>query len=116
MNELLEQVQKLSFARLASLHSNTWLLEYHKLMDALDLPAILALLESVGDATPSQVRAALTNARCDCGKLATCFGSYEGQEPSFGCDTCCGHGCEDGHCDVFYKRAAVAQEGGEKSQ
>lgn len=82
-------------------------------MEDMQLPAILALLEACGTATPEQVRAALDSARCDCGKLATCFGSYEGQEPSFGCDTCCGHGCEDGHCDVFHKSAAVAQKGGE---
>lgn len=34
-----------------------------------------------------------------CGKLATCFGAYEmADQPSFACDECCGHGCEDGVC------------------
>jgi hypothetical protein len=34
-----------------------------------------------------------------CGKPATCFGAYEGEDPpSFACDECCGHGCEDGVC------------------
>jgi hypothetical protein len=33
-----------------------------------------------------------------CGAQATCFGSYEdmGWEPA--CDSCCGHGNEDGRC------------------
>lgn len=30
---------------------------------------------------------------------ATCFGAYEGCDPAAACDECCGHGCEDGHCD-----------------
>lgn len=37
---------------------------------------------------------------CDhCGKLATCFGSYDGSEPGYACDTCCGHCREDGSCE-----------------
>ncbi len=36
-----------------------------------------------------------------CGKPATCYGSYEGLAPSFACDVCCGHGNEDGHCDLL---------------
>lgn len=36
----------------------------------------------------------------DCGKPATCFGSYEDElHPAYACDACCGHGCEDGHCE-----------------
>ena len=39
-----------------------------------------------------------------CSKPATCVGSYEDMpypgEPA--CDECCGHGCEDGHCDPLY--------------
>lgn len=32
-------------------------------------------------------------------RAATCVGQYEGVEkPSAACDTCCGHGCEDGQC------------------
>ncbi len=35
-----------------------------------------------------------------CGKSAACFGRYEGHGPmGYACDDCCGHGCEDGHCD-----------------
>jgi hypothetical protein len=33
-----------------------------------------------------------------CGGPTTCYGTYEGIT-GYGCDTCCGHGCEDGHCD-----------------
>ena len=36
-----------------------------------------------------------------CGDPATCFGEYEtcdGTGFGFGCDTCCGHGNEDGWC------------------
>ena len=37
-----------------------------------------------------------------CGKPATCLGAYEGRpERSYGCDECCGHACEDGHCDIL---------------
>lgn len=38
-----------------------------------------------------------------CGAPAYCFGSYEshsGTVPrTYACDDCCGHGCEDGHCE-----------------
>lgn len=35
----------------------------------------------------------------DCGKHpATCYGSSEGLYRSFSCDSCCGHGQEDGTC------------------
>lgn len=47
-------------------------------------------------------RALITeNPRCAiCGTPATCFGRYEdAPQADFACDTCCGHGCEDGHCD-----------------
>lgn len=33
-----------------------------------------------------------------CGAPATCFGSYEMGPEGYACDTCCGHGCEDGYC------------------
>lgn len=39
-----------------------------------------------------------------CGSEATCFGSYEGKEPAFGCDKCCGHWCEDGKCEKLVER------------
>ena len=35
-----------------------------------------------------------------CAKPATCLGAYEGQtKQRYGCDNCCGHGCEDGKCE-----------------
>lgn len=35
-----------------------------------------------------------------CDAPATCRGRYEGHGPvQFGCDTHCGHGCEDGWCE-----------------
>lgn len=40
-----------------------------------------------------------------CGEPATCFGSYEDSfHPSYACDECCGHGCEDGHCEPVATR------------
>jgi len=37
---------------------------------------------------------------CECGRPAACFGAYEdGLSPAYACDECCGHGCEDGHCE-----------------
>jgi hypothetical protein len=33
-----------------------------------------------------------------CGKTATCHGTYQGTT-GYSCDDCCGHGCEDGHCE-----------------
>src|SRR6478609_5388947 len=37
--------------------------------------------------------------RCStCHRDAACFGVYEGIA-GYGCDECCGHGCEDGHCE-----------------
>ena len=39
--------------------------------------------------------------RCSiCSKLATCQGAYEDESNwGFGCNSCCGHGNEDGHCE-----------------
>ena len=41
--------------------------------------------------------------RCLCGNSAACIGLYEAwtkhQKPEPACNDCCGHGCEDGHCD-----------------
>lgn len=38
-----------------------------------------------------------------CKRPSTCVGLYDpahvGQKPEPACDECCGHGCEDGHCD-----------------
>lgn len=41
--------------------------------------------------------------KCDtCDNEATCFGAYEGQQIStYGCDDCCGHGDEDGSCEIL---------------
>ena len=34
-----------------------------------------------------------------CDRPATCFGAYEDERNiGYGCDECCGHGCEDGWC------------------
>ncbi len=31
---------------------------------------------------------------------ATCRGRYESmKEDAYACDDCCGHACEDGHCE-----------------
>lgn len=39
-----------------------------------------------------------------CSKPATCIGAYEGaEEDSPACDDCCGHACEDGHCDPLFE-------------
>jgi hypothetical protein len=42
----------------------------------------------------------ISNPVCaNCGKPATCYGSYEGHEVrGYACDDCCGHGNEDGEC------------------
>jgi len=41
--------------------------------------------------------------RCLCGNSAACIGLYEAwtkhQKAEPACNDCCGHGCEDGHCD-----------------
>ncbi len=41
--------------------------------------------------------------RCQCGNSASCIGLYEAwtkhQKAEPACNECCGHGCEDGHCD-----------------
>ena len=29
---------------------------------------------------------------------AACYGAYENETPSYACNDCCGHGCEDGRC------------------
>lgn len=35
-----------------------------------------------------------------CGGDAVCIGAYEGAETAeYACDSCCGHGCEDGWCE-----------------
>jgi hypothetical protein len=51
--------------------------------------------------TDEQIRS-LTCAICS--KPAACVGSYEDMpypgEPA--CNECCGHGCEDGHCEPLY--------------
>ena len=39
------------------------------------------------------------NMSCEfCGKQATCVGCYDSDHYTPTCDTCCGHGNEDGHC------------------
>ncbi len=35
-----------------------------------------------------------------CKAPAACHGTYEGIT-GYSCDDCCGHGCEDGHCELL---------------
>jgi hypothetical protein len=58
---------------------------------------VLHLRASVPRNTPNNARAVCAT----CGAPATCFGSYEGHPAAYGCDTCCGHGCEDGACRLL---------------
>lgn len=53
-----------------------------------------------------------TRPRCGCGNAATCLGVYEDPQsaPQYGCDTCCGHGCEDGHCDPVTDSSLCLEE------
>lgn len=50
--------------------------------------------------TDEQIRALV----CDiCGKPAACVGRYEDMTDNApACDECCGHGCEDGHCEPLF--------------
>ena len=54
--------------------------------------------ETITDEQIRSLRCAL------CGNPAACVGNYEDMpypgEPA--CDECCGHGCEDGHCEPLY--------------
>jgi hypothetical protein len=36
-----------------------------------------------------------------CGLPAACHGSYEGSVPDYSCSECCGHGQEDGWCELL---------------
>jgi hypothetical protein len=41
---------------------------------------------------------------------AVCIGRYENMEDDgFACGDCCGHGCEDGHCDALDTNAGQAR-------
>lgn len=46
----------------------------------------------------------IRSTKCEhCDAQATCVGRYEDmKEDAFACNECCGHGCEDGHCDPIY--------------
>lgn len=48
-------------------------------------------------AEPSKAAKRIDMQNCECGRPFTCFGEYEGNE-AYSCDTCCGHGNEDGWC------------------
>lgn len=49
--------------------------------------------------------------RCDhCGDKAACYGTYEGHT-GYSCDECCGHGCEDGHCDPISDKTETRNAG-----
>lgn len=43
-----------------------------------------------------------------CDATATCHGTYDG-DTGFACDDCCGHGCEDGHCETITEYVAGLQ-------
>jgi hypothetical protein len=46
----------------------------------------------------------------ECGQPSSCFGQYDiAPEPTFACDECCGHGCEDGTCVQFAEDRDVIQ-------
>lgn len=44
-----------------------------------------------------------------CGKPAACFGKYAEVPEGYACDECCGHGCEDGHCEPIEQPAGSAE-------
>lgn len=50
-----------------------------------------------------------------CGKPAACFGLYDDPDgdrsgdPDYACDSCCGHGCEDGKCDPIADPASCIE-------
>ena len=53
----------------------------------------------------------LGSLRCACcdTKPATCIGAYEASVPVLpACDDCCGHGCEDGACELIERIREVA--------
>jgi hypothetical protein len=59
---------------------------------------------TAGEALTAETLAAMyrtASATCArCGEPATCLGAYAGAETEqYGCDECCGHGNEDGHCE-----------------
>lgn len=60
-------------------------------------------LRTERDAARSQLVTVVEAAHCNnCGEPATCVGRHDNQERDvFSCDTCCGHGCEDGHCTTL---------------
>lgn len=63
-------------------------------IDAL-LAAVLAL------PLPEQQRADAKPLCDSCKKnIASCYGTYEGHT-GYGCDECCVHGSEDGHCEIL---------------
>lgn len=61
---------------------------------------------------PSPAPAESAAPRCTfCGAPATCVGRYEmAAEDEYGCDTCCGHACEDGECRELDAPAAPGPE------
>jgi hypothetical protein len=52
-------------------------------------------MDSKTDVDRAQVDAVVR--LCDCGNPASCYGEYDSHK-GFACDTCCGHGNEDGWC------------------
>jgi hypothetical protein len=75
----------------------------HTVCDAFDEVVCECNGEDEGHAEAVAICMAVNRAGpqvCECGKRATCFGSYESDlRPAYACDDCCGHGNEDGHCE-----------------
>jgi len=45
------------------------------------------------------------------GQPATCIGRYEDMtSDGYGCDGCCGHGCEDGECRQLYDEEGIEDD------
>ena len=95
LGRLREEVEELSAAR-------------NDIGEAADVANMAMMVaDSIGllrSDAPSALGSCVSTSKIVCGTCGTaeasCFGSYEGHErPNFSCDTCCGHGNEDGWCE-----------------
>jgi hypothetical protein len=82
-------------------------IEYELAMDPVD---VISLLDQLADRERevSELREALVIlfSKCShCDEPATCFGKYADNDEGYACDSCCGHGCEDGHCESVHETA-----------
>lgn len=63
--------------------------------------------------TQSDLPARPTCAHCEEKRPAVCWGRYEDMtEHAYACNECCGHGCEDGHCDLLEEGDCPKREDG----